>query len=369
MATAHDVSLTATSEAMADAAGALLGALDATQQAKAQLAFEGDERNNWHYTPPANHGGITLGELSSAQQRLVHKLVTSGVSLRGYSMSTSIMAIEPVLGAIEDSTLHPEARIFERDPGLYHVSIFGEPGGDAPWGWRFQGHHISLNYTLLADGQIASLPTFFGSNPAKFGAHRPLADEEDLARELLMSLDDDQRAIAVISSAAPEDIVTFEHREIADGQLPALFAGGQNLTQEERDKRQQERRERMGLTAELLAVLAYSSQPRGLAASAMDPDQRDKLASVIGAYIDRLPQQIAEFEWQRLERGGIDRIHFAWGGPSEPDEPHYYRLQAPRFLIEYDNTQNDANHIHSVWRDPENDFGATLLRDHYAEAH
>ena len=127
-------------------------------------------------------------------------------------MSTSIMAIEPVLGEIEHATLHPEARIFERDPGLYHVSIFGEPGGDAPWGWRFQGHHISLNYTLLADGQIASLPTFFGSNPARFGAHRPLADEEDLARGLLMSLDDDQRATAVISSAAPEDIVTFEHR-------------------------------------------------------------------------------------------------------------------------------------------------------------
>ena len=369
MATAHDVGLTATSEAMANAAGALLGALDASQRAKAQLAFEGDERNNWHYTPPANHGGITLGELSSAQQRLVHRLVTTGVSLRGYSTSTSIMAIEPVLGEIEAATLHAEARSFQRDPGFYHVSIFGEPGGDAPWGWRFQGHHISLNYTLLADGQIASLPTFFGSNPAEFGAHRPLADEEDRARDLLMSLDDGQRATAVISSAAPEDIVTFEHREVADGQLPALFAGGQDLTPEEREQRQQQRRERLGLTAEMLAVLAYSSTPRGIAASAMDGGQRDKLTALIRAYTDRLPDPIAEFEWQRLERGGIDGIHFAWGGPAERHEPHYYRLQASRFLIEYDNTQNDANHIHSVWRDPENDFGATLLRDHYAQAH
>ncbi|MDP6606281.1 MAG: DUF3500 domain-containing protein, partial [Dehalococcoidia bacterium] len=279
-----------------------------------------------------------------------------------------VMAIEPVLGVIEHQTLHPEARLFARDPGLYHVSIFGQPGGSGPWGWRFQGHHISLNYTLV-DGEIASLPTFFGSNPAELGAHRPLAAEEDFARDLVMSLDGDQRSAALISPVAPEDIVTFEHRAVEDGQLPALFAGGRDLTPEERDEQQAARRAKLGLTAEMLEVLKYSSTPRGVAASTMDGGQRQRLTSLIRAYVDRLPNQVAQFEWTRLERGGIDGVHFAWGGPIERHEPYYYRLQAPNFLVECDNTQNDANHIHSVWRDPANDFGAALLRDHYAAAH
>jgi hypothetical protein len=213
------------------------------------------------------------------------------------------------------------------------VSIFGEPRAAGPWGWRFEGHHISLNYTIVDGRIVAPTPTFFGANPAEASLSpvamlRPLAGVEDLARELVHALDEGQRAHAVLAPTAPPDILTSN--------LPHV-------------------------EGELL--------PKGLAAERMAAPQREVLAALIGEYIHRMPDELAEVEAARLQRDGLTGIHFAWMGGLERRQGHYYRLQGPRFLVEYDNTQNDANHIHSVWRDPANDFGAHLLAQHYAGAH
>ena len=354
-----------TARRMTEAAAALLDALDSGQRAMAQLTFEDGERSNWHYTPPENHGGITMGELDARQHLLVHGLILTGLSLPGYAKATAIIAIESVLaGAERDRTR------FDRDPSLYHVSVFGTPGGGEPWGWRFQGHHISLNCTIVNGQLIGPLPTFFGSNPAEMGDQRPLASEEDVARELLLSLDSEQRARAVISPAAPTDIVQSNRREVTAGALPlmpwALMRAPRTPEVEEGLAR---RHEQLGLTDEHHEALRYDETPKGLPAADMHAEGRERLEALIRTYVERMPEELATFEWSRLMRAGLDAIHFAWAGSDRHREPHYYRLQGPSFLVEYDNTQDGANHIHSVWRDPANDFGRDLLREHYASAH
>jgi hypothetical protein len=232
------------------------------------------------------------------------------------------------------------------------VSVFGTPDGRAPWGWRFEGHHISLNYTL-AGGQIVSpTPTFFGSNPAEtslgsVGTLRPLGSIEDLARDLVRAFEPNQRAVAILSSSAPSDIVLANQPEVVEDTAPPA----NRLSRGQRE------------------ALRYTRAPKGLAASSMRPEQREILLALIGQYIHRLPDEVAEIEMTQLHRRGVAKLHFVWAGGLERRQGHYYRIQGPRFLIEYDNTQNDANHIHSVWRDPANDFGARLLAEHYARDH
>jgi hypothetical protein len=226
------------------------------------------------------------------------------------------------------------------------------PDTRAPWGWRFEGHHISLNYTL-ANGQIVSpTPTFFGSNPAETtlgaaGVLRPLGGIEDLARELVHSLGREQRAKVIQSMTAPTDIVSANLPTVVEGTLPSPS----------------------GLSPRQREALRHTHAPKGLAATEMQPAQREILEALVGDYIHRLPDEIAEVELTQLQERGIENLHFAWAGGLERRQGHYYRIQDTRFLIEYDNTQNDANHIHSVWRDPLNDFGKHLLAEHYARDH
>ena len=356
---------TETAGRMAEAATALLASLAADQRAKAQLVFDDDERSNWYYTPPEHHGGITMGELDPSQQLLVHRLMFTGLSLPGYAKATAIIALESVLGEVER-----ERTRFPRDQSLYHVSVFGEPGGSDPWGWRFQGHHVSLNCTIV-NGEVAgSLPIFFGTNPAEIGDQAPLASEQTLARELLLSLDAGRRARAVISPAAPTDIVQSNRPEVTVGVLPLPPWEMMSVAHTpEAEQGLASNQQRLGLTDEHMEALRYDAVPRGLPASAMDAEGRERLEGLIRLYVDRLPEQLAAIEWAKLERAGIDGIHFAWAGGDQHRQPHYYRLQGPSLLVEYDNTQDGANHIHSVWRDPGNDFGADLLRRHYAAAH
>jgi hypothetical protein len=206
-----------------------------------------------------------------------------------------------------------------RDPLLYFVSIFGEPGSGS-WGWRVGGHHVALNYTVVDGRRLSASPLFLGANPALTrlvgpGVLRALAAEEDLARELLGSLAPDQRRRAVLSPVAPDDLVQSNR--------PVVQVG----------------------------------PPEGLAAARMLPRQREQLLALLHQYLGRLPDPVAAVEAGRISGDALDAVHFAWAGGAEPGQPHYYRLQGPRLLIEYDNVQNGANHVHSVWRDPLGDFG------------
>jgi hypothetical protein len=365
-------------ERMAEAAANLLAALSPDQRQKATFSFPDDEeRRRWYYTP-TDHGGLPLGEMTPTQQQRTNQLVATGLSYPGYVTASTIMGLENTLDC-EEGWRTNFFRERGRDPQLYYISIFGEPGGNAPWGWRFGGHHVSLHYTLVDGRIVAPTPTFFGANPAESpfvgpGTLRPLAGEEDLARELLHLLDDAQRAVAVISAAAPWDIVTGNRPVVEDGQLPP---GGWEIFREPYTGTALENRraagarvqQELGFTPENLEAIRYATSSKGLAAARMNAGQRQALTALIHQYINRMPDELAAVERDRLNKLGLEQVHFAWAGGAERRQPHYYRLQGQRFLVEYDNIQNDVNHIHSVWRDPEGDFGSDLLAQHYAAAH
>lgn len=317
-----------TVQRMAEAAGNLLASLDAAGRQKAVLDFaDRAERENWHYVP-RERAGLPLKEMDEHQRVLAHALVATGVSASGYEKVSTIISLEPILAELEGA-----GRRFERDPERYYVSIFGEPGGDAPWGWRFEGHHVSLNHTIVEGRMLGSTPLFFGSNPAevRHGAQtglRALREEEDLGRQLLRELDGEQKAVAVVSAEAPGDILTTNAPHVRD-----------------------------------------EIAPKGLGRADMSAAQGQVLDALIEVYVQRLPEAVAEAEWARLKAADLPAAHFAWAGAEERGGPHYYRVQGPSFLAEYDNTQNDANHIHAVWRDLHNDFGEDLLRRHYRQSH
>lgn len=337
-------------ERMGEAVANVIASLTPQQRAKATFDFdEQEERTRWFYTP-VERAGLPLAEMERHQERLVHRLVAAGLSRAGYVTASTIMGLESTLDALEQ--WHGPGR--GRDPRLYYLSIFGQPDAARPWGWRFEGHHISLNYTIVEGRIISPTPTFFGANPADAalsgaGTLRPLAGVEDLARELLHALGQEQRATALLSTVAPADIVTRNDPHVSAEGLDVPGQGGMER-------------------AEVEAV-RYTAAPKGLPGAKMSAAQREILMALIGEYIHRMPDELAEIEARKLEQQGVERLHFAWAGGLERHQPHYYRLHGVRFLVEYDNTQNNANHIHSVWRDPANDFGAHLLEQHYARAH
>jgi len=307
---------------MAEAAGHFLATLDDAQRAKATFEFKDEERQNWHFIPK-ERPGLTIKEMKPAQRQLAQALLASGLSYRGYMKATTIMSLEQVLQDMEGPN-----RRFPRDPELYHVSIFGTPSNEGPWGWRVEGHHLSLNFTLAKGTLVASTPSFFGTNPAeiKEGPRRGLrvlAEEEDLARQLVKSLNAEQLKVALIADKAPADIITGAARTVSP------------LKQE------------------------------GLPVTRMNADQVQALRSLIREYVFRNRPEVAAQDLEAIEKAGIEQILFAWAGGLDQGQGHYYRVQGPTFLLEYDCTQNDANHIHAVWRDFANDFGIDLLRRHY----
>ena len=259
--------------------------------------------------------------MAAPQRSAAMALLRAGLSEKGYTKAETIRGLEVVLAEIEQDPVR-------RDPDLYYVSIFGEPVADGTWGWRFEGHHISLNWTFVRGRSIAPTPQFFGSNPdaVRSGPRtdaRVLAAEQDLARALLESLSKEQRAQAIISATAPPDIFSGHQRKAA------------------------------------------TLEEGGIAFSDLATEQRGLLLAIIDEYAGAQPRAVAEARLARLREAGLDRVRFAWMGGLLRGEPHYYRLQGPTFLIEYDNTQNNANHVHAVWRDFDGDFGVDLLEEHY----
>lgn len=334
---------------MGEAASAFLSCLDAGQRAKTLLDFADQEtRTFWDYVPMVDRKGLSIGAMDYPQRRLAFKLVATGLSRSGFVTASTIIGIETALDLIEGWTRPLEGR----DTGNYYLSLFGTPSSTEPWGWKFEGHHLSLNYTVVGGLIVAPTPTFFGSNPGEAALSaaavlRPLAGVEDVARDLIQALNADQRARALLSSVAPSDIVTANLPYVRETHAPE---------------------ERVARIPVSFDTVRYTETPRGLAASALSDSQQEILERLILEYIHRMPEPVAEFELSKLKQMGTGGIHLAWAGGIERHQPHYYRLQGTRFLIEYDNTQNDANHVHSVWRDPGNDFGADLLSSHYKTA-
>ncbi len=356
-------------EKMGEAATKFLAALAPDQQRKAALDFPDQEcRTRWYYTPNARDG-LPLDEMDRHQRQLAHALAATGVSRSGYVAASTIMGLETTLDAIE-GWLFPEPG---RDPGKYYLTIFGSPSAQDPWGWRFEGHHVSLNYTIVKGQIVSPTPTFFGSNPAEapLGSAtvlRPLAGVEDLARALLHDLNEEQLTRAILSDVAPTDILIANRPQVIDvaDTIPGAVMMGETWAGKRRSDFEAFE-QTLGWNEEAREALRYqAAHPKGLSFEAMNADQQAGLLGLIKEYLHRLPEEIAEIELAKVQQHGLAGVHFAWAGGIERRQPHYYRLQGPRFLVEYDNTQNDANHIHSVWRDPEDDFGAQILAQHYA---
>lgn len=311
---------------MAHAATNLWNALTPEQQAKAGFSFDDPYRYDWHFIP-RERKGLPLKEMTPEQERLAHSLLASGMGMKGFVKAETIMSLEAVLRDIEKGS-GPV-----RDPELYFFCIFGNPNAPdhhEPWGWRVEGHHLSVNFTIAGHEGSVGGPTFFGANPGEVRAGprkglRVLAAEEDVARALVKSLNDEQRKVAIVSEEAPKDILSAALRK------------------------------------------ATPLEPAGLSAGKLSGEQVSELLRLMTLYAERLRPELASEDLAKAMRAGVDKIHFAWAGGTEPGQPHYYRIQGPTFLIEYDNTQNNANHIHSVWRDYTNDFGDDLLKRHYEQ--
>ena len=346
---------TASASNMQQAALDLLASLDENQ--RETLSFQLDDektRRDWGYFPRGFHG-LALAAMDHKQQKIAHQLVSHALSLHAYAKVTTIIALDNVLDVIE-GRLMPAIR----DPGRYFVSIFGDPASP-PWGFQFEGHHVSVNLTLAEDGVVSATPLFLGSNPAEIGhAGAPIlrvcGEEEDLGRELLLSLDAQQRAQAVICDEAPPDFVLTNAPRVPERRVAGEAIPMQQIRERFNDMNP-EQRERLAFDI---------GRPAGLPASQMNSAQRARLEALLAVYIERLPADLARIERAKGEAMGIGGVHFAWAGSERRREGHYYRVQARNLLIEYDNTQDGANHIHAVWRDPAGDFGEDILRGHVA---
>jgi hypothetical protein len=364
---------------MADAARAWLDGLDHHQRELAAWPFPADdERRMWFYTP-TDHGGLPLGTMDAAQQQAAMRLLRAGLSEAAYVTAATIIGLENVLDAVEGwrSTFD---RARGRDPGMYYVRVFGDPDPGATWGWRFGGHHVSVNHTVI-DGELAaSTPCFLGADPAHsplLGPHllRPLGGAEDLGRELVRSLDPGQLDRALISPVAPVDLVTANRPSVAEGDRPlplqAIFRGAlDGELGEQMTRGQAAMEEAVGLRPAHLDALSLTRAPKGLRAAELRGAQRDLLRELLGVYVGRVPDELIDAESAKYAGDAdLDALCFAWAGGREPGEPHYYRVQGARLLAEYDNTQRGVNHVHTVWRDLDADFGGDALARHYAHVH
>ena len=314
---------------MQKAATLFLDSLSPEQKTKATFAFDSDERLRWHFIPNETfpRKGLMIKEMNESQRRLAHDLLRSGLSARGYLKVTSIIALEDILKAIETGGR------MARDKEEYLFSVFGTPAAKGAWGWRVEGHHLSLRFAVADNASrvdISSSPMFLGSNPAEVRdgdkkGLRVLADEEDAARALLMSLPGDLQAKAVVNPVAPTDILTMNKNDITP--LPE----------------------------------------QGVTFGSMGPQQQALFTKLIEVYTSNMEADIAAERMARIKAQGMNNVRFAWLGEIAKGKKHYYSVQGPTFLIEYDNTQNNGNHIHSLWLDFKGDFGLDILREHLKE--
>lgn len=310
-------------QAMYQAAKEFIATLGPDEKALALFPFNSDERLNWFYVPKERKG-LRYKAMNEAQQKAAHALLMVGLSKMGYKKVETIRSLENVLKEMENGSP-------TRDPLHYYFTIFGDPTANGTWGWRYEGHHCSLHWTVVKGKIIASCPQFLGSNPGEVRSGpmmgtRVLAAEEDLGRSLVKSLNEEQRKVAVISDKAPGDILTTNTRQAA------------------------------------------IQEDKGIPYSQLTKQQQGIFLSLLKEYANVQIPEIANQRLEAVRKAGLDNVKFAWMGGLDKGEPHYYRIQGSTFLVEYDNTQNNANHIHTVWRDFKGDFGVDLLALHYHTA-
>ncbi|MBG99299.1 MAG: hypothetical protein CMN58_03005 [Solibacterales bacterium] len=372
--------VTKTETLMAESATLLVDSLNRFQRGYTVFPFTASHRSEWHYFPESGfyslygHGrnGITFNQMDSKQAHFANALLGAGLSSSGFVKAKKVMALEEIVRVIEDDTTG------WRDANLYHFTIFGDPKTQgSTWGWRVEGHHLSLNYTIKNGQVVSSTPTFFGANPHEIaqGPHkgfRVLSNEEDAAADLLQSLDAKQTKMAIFGGIAPYDIITLaDKRIVLSGKEQRSGPAGQFTTDTHNATVAQRRAELDG-------------KPQGIAASKLTDEQYEKLLQVIAVYANNMPQDVAAKRMEVARATPRDQLYFGWMGrpdrvAAQPVEiggrttgnreknGNYYRVQSPTFLIEYSNAQNQSNHSHSVWRDFENDFGADLLALHYQQ--
>jgi len=311
--------------AMAHAAAAFVQSLEPAQRQAAMFPLAHEERRNWHYIPKSR-SGVAFKDMSPAARAAAHELMKAALSGVGYAKAVDVVKLEEVLRQLETFGG------FLRDPEKYYVSVFGAPEVMTSWGWRLEGHHLSLNFTLVPGRPVSVTPAFFGANPAEVpsGPHRglrALAEEQDLAFAVARGVDASLRGRLVIAAESPGDIVS------GPGRADSL------------------------------------KTPAGVGLGELGAESRALAIRLIETYARNMRSEIADEELRRMREAGSEHVRFAWAGPIDAKQPHYYRLHGPTLLIEYDNSQNRANHVHSVWHDPRNDFGADLLRAHYERSH
>ncbi|WP_136468131.1 DUF3500 domain-containing protein [Flagellimonas onchidii] len=300
-----------------------LNSLNAEQRKKAAMGFTDDSRESWHFFPASmlEKKGVSLGELTSSQKDFFHAMLKSHLSQSGYQKAMKIIELEDVL-------LELEGNANMRDSSKYYISVYGDPNKDHIWGWSFEGHHLSLNFTVVGD-HVSFAPRFMGASPAivkqgKRKGHRTtLANEEDLALELINSLDSNQKSVAIFSKTAFNEILTFVESTVKPFETV------------------------------------------GISMDALNPKQQELLWKLIYEYISAMPTNLAKKRLSNLKQEQSSNIYFGWAGDTVLGKPHYYRVQGKSFLIEFDNVQNNANHIHLVWRDFDGDFGRNLIHEHY----
>jgi hypothetical protein len=307
-----------------------LASLDAAQRDRATFSFESDERFVWDYRP-GTRDGLAIADMTARQREAAHGMLDAALSPRGATEVRSIIALEPILGELERQA--GRGTWLRRDPELYWFAVFGEPGGSSPWSWRIGGHHVAVQATVANGQVVGSAPSFLGSNPATVpggtsAGRRAIDGEEVLGRGLLASLSADQRQIALVDPVAPPDILSGT-----------------------------------GHRADVREI------PTGIRFDQLEGTQQEHVQGLIRHYLERADADVAVAEWERIRMAGLDGLTFAWAGADQPGRGHYYAIRGPNLLIEYDNTQNGANHIHAVWRDPGNDWGEDLLASHYRDAH
>lgn len=319
---------------LSSAARNFLASLDDAGRAKCTFAFDSDERLNWHFVPKARNG-IRLVDLTPSQSALAHAFLASAFSSQGMVKIGTIMSLESVLLEMESKT-DPARATAMRVPGNYYLSFFGAPTPDKTWGWRLEGHHISVNATVINGTLLVSTPIFLGTNPEEvregpFTGLRALAAEQDLGRALLLSLDDAQKSKAILDPVAPPDVFSGNKRKVE-----------------------------------------FEDPPKGLAFAEMSETQRTTLKLLIDEYLSLMAPYLHERRREKVAAmtpADWNEVRFAWMGSAEPGQGNYYRIQAREFLIEFDNTQNNANHSHTTWRDYNGDFGLDLLALHHQNDH
>lgn len=313
---------------MSDAAHAWLDSLNSEQRSKATFHYMDGERIFWYY-PPLNRHGLPLRDMDGNQRNLALSLLATGLTDETNRQANLIIEHEEVLGPLEAESGHVT---WPRDPELYYWTVFGDPTGSDPWGWRAEGHHLSVHYSVWGDQILAVTPFFLGANPAevrkgpKLG-QRILGQREDLAIELMASLDAGQRGKAIIHDNAPWDILGYNSSKQA------------------------------------------IHNDEGLAARDLNGTQKEMLMTLISEYVGGVPEPVAADRMARIRDTGLDDYRLVWAGALDRSRDHYYRIHGGQFIVEFDNIQNGANHIHSVWRDVENDFAQDVLRDHHLLYH